>query len=52
MANPSHIVVASTRRHWSGAEKQAILAEAADPATTISAVARKHGLHSSLLFRW
>ena len=52
MANPPHIVVASTRRHWSGAEKQAILAEAADPATTISAVARKHGLHSSLLFRW
>lgn len=33
-------------------QKQAILAEAKNPATTISAVARRHGIASSLLFRW
>lgn len=52
MTNPSHVVVAGTRRAWSPDEKRAILAEAEDPATTASAVARRHGLHSSLLFRW
>lgn len=52
MTHPPHIVVASTRRTWSPEQKQAILAEADDPATTASAVARRHGLHASLLFRW
>ncbi len=51
MTNP-HIVVVGTRRSWSPEQKRAILAEADDPATTASAVARRHGLHSSLLFRW
>ena len=51
MINP-HVVVAGTRRSWSPEQKRAILAEAEDPATTASAVARRHGLHSSLLFRW
>lgn len=50
--NPSHVVVAGTRRFWSAEEKRAILAEARESATTISAVARRHGLHTSLLFRW
>ena len=52
MTNPPHVVVAGTRRTWSREQKRAILAEADDPATTASAVARRHGLHSSLLFRW
>ncbi|OLP58910.1 hypothetical protein BJF93_23065 [Xaviernesmea oryzae] len=52
MTHPPHIVVASTRRTWSPEQKRAILAEADDPATTASAVARRHGLHSSLLFGW
>ena len=52
MTNPSHVVVAGTRRVWSREEKRAILAEVDDPTTTVSAVARRHGLHSSLLFRW
>jgi len=52
MTNASHIVVAGTRRAWSPEKKRAILAEADDPATTASEVARRHGLHSSLLFRW
>lgn len=51
MTNPP-IIVAGTRRSWSPEQKRAILAEADDPATTASVVARRHGLHSSLLFRW
>lgn len=51
MINPN-VVVAGTRRSWSPEQKRAILAEADDPATTASAVLRRHGLHSSLLFRW
>ena len=50
--NPPHVVVAGTRRSWSTDEKRAILAEARESTTTISAVARRHGLHTSLLFRW
>lgn len=50
--NPPHVVVASTRRSWSAEEKRAILAEAGDTTTSVSAVARRHGLHTSLLFRW
>lgn len=46
-ANP-HIIVAGTRRSWSPEQKRAILAEAGDPATTASAVARRHGLHNTL----
>jgi len=52
MTNPTHVMVASTRRSWSREQKQAILAEARNPATTISAVARRHGVQPSLLFRW
>lgn len=52
MTNSPHIVVAGTRRVWSLEQKRAILVEADDPGTTASEVARRHGLHSSLLFRW
>ena len=45
-------VVAETRREWSDAEKQAIVAEAARPGANISAVARRHGIRPNLLFRW
>ena len=51
-ADPAHIVIASTRRSWTPEQKQAILAEAQEAGTTASAVARRHGLHPSLLFRW
>lgn len=50
--NPPHVVIASTRRVWSREEKRAIIAETQDPTTTVSAVARRHGLYPSLLFRW
>ena len=33
-------------------EKRAIVAEARATTTSISEVARRHGLHTSLLFRW
>jgi transposase len=45
-------VVAEARRRWSEAEKQVIVAEAARPDANISAVARRHGIKPSLLFRW
>src|SRR5215212_12024258 len=40
------------RRHWTDEEKAWIVAESLDPATTISAVARRYGLHASQLFVW
>src|SRR5437764_5873958 len=40
------------RRRWTDEEKAWIVAESLDPATTISAVARRHGLHASQLFVW
>ncbi|ADP69679.1 transposase IS3/IS911 family protein [Rhodomicrobium vannielii ATCC 17100] len=45
-------VVADTRRRWSEDEKQAIIAEALQPGVNVSAVARRHGIKPSLLFRW
>jgi transposase len=45
-------IVAETRRKWSDTEKQGIVAEAAQPGANISAVARRHGIKPSLLFRW
>jgi len=45
-------VVVEARRRWSEAEKQAIVAEAERPGVNISAVARRHGIKPSLLFRW
>jgi transposase len=45
-------IVAEARRQWSEAEKQAVVAEAERPGVNISAVARRHGIKPSLLFRW
>ena len=45
-------VVADMRRRWSEEEKRVIVAEAAQPCANISAVARRHGIKPSLLFRW
>jgi len=47
-----HAIVADVRRRWSDEEKQAIVAEAAFPGANVSAVARRHGIKPSLLFRW
>ena len=48
----SHTVVASTRRSWAAWEKRAIVDEARRATSSISAVARRHGITPSLLFRW
>lgn len=45
-------VIAETRRRWSQAEKEAVAAEASAPDVNVSAVARRHGISPSLLFRW
>jgi transposase len=45
-------IIAETRRRWSKAEKQAIVAEASASCTNVSAIARRHGISPSLLFRW
>jgi transposase len=47
-----YAIVADARRRWSDEEKQAIVAEAAFPGANVSAVARRHGIKPSLLFRW
>ena len=44
--------VVSTRRTWSQSEKLLIVSEAVAPGASICAVARRHNLSSSLLYRW
>jgi transposase-like protein len=46
------VITADTRLRWSVEEKQAIVAEAAQTTTSVSAVAQRHGIAPSLLFRW
>ena len=40
------------RRRWTDEEKAWIVAESLDPTATVSAVARRYGLHASQLFVW
>ena len=47
---PRYDVVATTRRSRSKAQKRAIVAEVDVGGATLSEVARRHGMHSSLLF--
>ena len=47
-----NFTVVSTRRIWSQSEKLLIVSEAVAPGTSICAVARRHNLSSSLLYRW
>jgi transposase len=51
-SRPSFELVATTRRRWGREQKLAILAEIDAPGGSVSAVARRHNLHTSLLFRW
>jgi transposase len=52
MTTPRFDVVASTRRNWSREQKLAIVAEVDVAGASLSQVARRHGVHASLLFRW
>ena len=45
-------IIASTRRRWSAEQKRAIVSEIAVAGGSVSEVARRHGVHTSLLFRW
>ena len=49
--SPRFEVVASTRRSFSKTQKRAIVAEI-EASATVSEVARRHNVHTSLLFRW
>jgi transposase len=40
------------RRRWAAADKKAFVAEAEQPGMSISAVARKYGIHPNQIFRW
>src|SRR5690348_9404917 len=40
------------RRRWTDEEKAWIVAESLEPASSVSAVARRYGLHPSQLFVW
>lgn len=46
------MIVADARRRRTLTEKEAIVAELNAPGARVSAVARKHNVSSSLLFRW
>ena len=52
MATPRFEMVATTRRSWSREQKRAMVAEIGVGDATLSQVARRHGVHASLLFRW
>lgn len=49
--SPRFEVVASTRRQFTIAQKRAIVAEI-EAGATVTEVARRHNVHTSLLFRW
>jgi transposase len=40
------------RRRWSAQEKKALVEEAEQPGMSISAVARRYGIHPNQLFSW
>src|SRR5512135_1155166 len=40
------------RRRWSPEEKRTLVEEAEQPGMSISAVARKYGIHPNQLFKW
>jgi transposase len=46
------VIVADARRRRTAAEKAAIVAELNAAGATVSAIARKHNVAASLLFRW
>jgi transposase len=50
--SPRFDVVASTRRSWSLAQKRIIIGQIGVDGATVSDVARRHGMHANLLFRW
>ena len=52
LGSTDNFTVVSTLRIWSQSEKLLIVSEAVAPGASICAVARRHHLSSSLLYRW
>jgi len=46
------IIGEQRRRRWSASEKKAMVQETEQPGMSVSAVARKYGIHPNQLFRW
>ena len=54
MSNAAIEVITSVqrRRRWSASEKERLVAAAAAPGASVSAVAREAGIHPSQLYGW
>src|SRR5512145_2746850 len=50
--SPRDEVGSKRRRSWSTEQKKAIVAEIDVGGATLSEVARRHGVHANVLFRW
>jgi transposase len=48
----AEVITVERRRRWSGTDKQQIVDETLVPGASISAVARRYGLHPSQVFAW
>jgi transposase len=48
----AEVIRVERRRRWSWSDKQQIVEEALVPGASISAVARRYGLHPSQVFAW
>jgi len=48
----AEIITIERRRRWGLSEKQALVAETLKPGASVSAVAKRYGLHPSRLFAW
>jgi transposase len=48
----AEVITVERRRRWSWSDKQQIVDETLMPGASISAVARRYGLHPSQVFAW
>ena len=48
----TEVITVERRRRWSWSDKQQIVEETLVPGASISAVARRYGLHPSQVFAW
>jgi transposase len=48
----TEVIRVERRRRWSWSDKQQIVNETLAPGASISAVARRYGLHPSQVFAW
>ena len=52
MMHRAEVITVERRRRWSWTDKQQIVDETLMPGASISAVARRYGLHPSQVFAW